>query len=79
MTQISVPTATVVPSATLISSSVPLSGEGTSAFTLSVITSTRLSYFFTWSPGFFSHFEIVPSVIDSPSCGMVTLAIANSQ
>src|SRR6184192_214715 len=76
ITAISVPTVTVVPSFTLISFSTPASGAGTSAFTLSVITSTSPSYFLTWSPGCLSHFEIVPSVIDSPSCGILTDAIS---
>src|SRR2546426_6238655 len=75
ITAISVPTVTVVPSLTLISFNTPASGAGTSAFTLSVMTSTRASYFLTWSPGCFSHFEMVPSVIDSPSCGILTDAI----
>src|SRR5438132_3970616 len=75
ITAISVPTVTVVPSFTLISFRTPASGAGTSAFTLSVITSTSPSYFLTWSPGCFSHFEMVPSVIDSPSCGILTEAI----
>src|SRR5436853_647927 len=78
ITAISVPTVTVVPSLTLISLSTPASGAGTSAFTLSVITSTRPSYFLTWSPGFLSHLEMVPSVIDSPSCGILTEAIAKA-
>jgi len=53
----------------------PDNGAGTSALTLSVMISTRPSYFFTWSPGCFSHFEMVPSVIDSPSCGILTEAM----
>src|SRR6202022_888566 len=72
ITAISVPTVTVAPSWTLISLSTPVSGAGTSALTLSVMISTRPSYFLTWSPGFLSHFEMVPSVIDSPSCGILT-------
>src|ERR671935_2386101 len=47
ITAISVPTVTVVPSLTLISLSTPASGAGTSALTLSVITSTSPSYFLT--------------------------------
>src|SRR5207244_8604757 len=75
ITAISVPTVTVAPSLTLISLSTPDNGAGTSALTLSVMISTRPSYFFTWSPGCCSHFEMVPSVIDSPSCGILTEAI----
>ena len=52
----------------------PSNGEGTSALTLSVTTSTSGSYLSTWSPGCFSHFPIVPSATLSPSWGIVTLA-----
>ena len=55
MVQINVPTATVSPSLTLISASTPSTGEGTSALTLSVMTSSSDSYFSTRSPGCFSH------------------------
>src|SRR5687768_7819910 len=65
-----VPTETVWPSWTLISDSVPSTSEGISVFTLSVCTSTSRSYFFTCSPGCFSHLPIVPSVTDSPSLGI---------
>src|SRR5713226_3461666 len=78
ITQISVPTVTVAPSSTLISLSTPATGAGTSALTLSVMTSTRLSYFFTGSPTFFSQRAMVPSVMDSPSWGMVTTVISTS-
>jgi hypothetical protein len=61
---------TVCPSSTLTSRSVPDTGDGISVFTLSVCTSTRRSYLFTVSPGFFSHLPIVPSVTDSPSFGI---------
>ena len=54
--------------------SVPAKGDGTSAFTLSVITSTIGSYFSTRSPGFLSQRPIVPSATLSPSCGIVTFA-----
>src|SRR5438094_3622789 len=66
----SVPIGTVCPSSTLISRSVPDTGDGISVFTLSVCTSTRRSYLFTFSPGFLSHLPIVPSVTDSPSFGI---------
>ena len=49
----------------------PSAGAGISAFTLSVMTSAMGWYFFTTSPGATSHRLIVPSVTDSPSCGMV--------
>jgi hypothetical protein len=68
----SVPTWTVSPSGTLISTSVPAIGEGTSVSTLSVEISNRGSSRSISSPSFFSHFVIVPSTTVSPSCGMVT-------
>src|SRR5215207_9453535 len=60
---ISVPTSTVVPSETRNFSILPATGEGSSAFTLSVSTS---------SPSAFSQRVMVPSVTLSPSCGIVT-------
>src|SRR4029077_13586916 len=63
---------TVLPASTLISESVPLAGEGISASTLSVEISNSGSSRWTLSPGFFSHFVIVPSKIDSPIWGMMT-------
>ena len=54
--------------------SVPSNGDGTSALTLSVMTSSSGSYLSTWSPGCFSHLPIVPSATLSPSWGIVTLA-----
>ncbi len=66
--------ATVCPSATLISSSVPATGEGISASTLSVEISKMGSSRLTGSPTFFNHLVIVPSAIDSPICGMMTSA-----
>src|SRR2546423_2478137 len=68
----SVPIGTVWPSWTLTSLSVPATGDGISVLTLSVWTSTRRSYLFTFSPGCFSHFPIVPSVTDSPSLGILS-------
>ncbi len=65
---------TVAPSSARIFVSVPANGDGTSAFTLSVMTSTIGSYFSTRSPGFLSHRPIVPSATLSPSCGIVTFA-----
>jgi hypothetical protein len=72
MLKISVPTGTVAPSATLSSLMTPLTGDGISAFTLSVITSASDSYFSTVSPGCLSHLPIVPSVTLSPNWGIVT-------
>jgi hypothetical protein len=46
-------------------------GAGISASTLSVEISKIGSSRFTSSPTFFSHFESVPSAIDSPICGMM--------
>ena len=65
---------TVVPSSARISRRVPSNGDGTSAFTLSVMTSSRGSYLATWSPGCLSHFPMVPSATLSPSWGIVTFA-----
>jgi hypothetical protein len=64
--------ATVAPSWTLISISVPATGEGISASTLSVEISKIGSSRLTASPTFFNHLVIVPSAIDSPICGMMT-------
>src|SRR5262245_30423788 len=52
-----------------MSESTPLSGALTSTETLSVSSSTRLSSFFTRSPGFLSQRATVASVTDSPSAG----------
>src|SRR5262249_162115 len=65
--------ATVWPSLTLISRSVPATGEGISASTLSVEISKIGSSRLTVSPTFFSHFVMVPSAIDSPLFGLITL------
>src|SRR5690606_2788717 len=69
------PTSTVSPSGTLISTSVPLTGDGTSESTLSVETSKRGSSSATVSPTCLNHFVIVPSVTVSPSWGIVMSAI----
>ena len=74
MTAISALFGTVAPSSTRISFRMPANGEGTSALTLSVMTSRSGSYFSTVSPGCFSHLPIVPSATLSPSWGIVTLA-----
>jgi hypothetical protein len=65
-------TATVCPSVTITSASTPATGEGISASTLSVEISKIGSSRFTSSPTFFSHFDRVPSAIDSPIWGMMT-------
>ncbi len=64
------PTSTVSSSSARISSRVPETGEGTSVSTLSVETSSSGSSSSTVSPTFFSHWVMVPSVMDSPSSGM---------
>src|SRR4029077_19144270 len=74
ITAISALFGTVAPSSTRISLRTPANGDGTSALTLSVMTSTSGSYFSTVSPGCFSHLPIVPSATLSPSWGIVTLA-----
>src|SRR5665213_528354 len=71
MIAIGVPVGTVVPSCTSSSLIVPVTGEGTSEFTLSVETSTNASYFSTASPGCLSQRSTVPSVTVSPNCGIV--------
>ena len=66
------PTVIVCPASARIFSRRPLAGAGTSASTLSVVTSTSASPSRTESPGCFSHFATVPSVTDSPISGRVT-------
>ena len=53
------PTFTVSPSLTAIFPNIPLVGEGTSTFTLSVSNSTIGSSAETWSPLDFNHFDTV--------------------
>src|SRR5215217_6755963 len=74
ITAISALFGTVAPSSTRISFRTPSYGDGTSALTLSVMTSSSGSYLATWSPGCFSHLPIVPSATLSPSWGIVTFA-----
>src|SRR6476469_3560677 len=69
MMAIGVPVGTVVPSCTSSSLIVPVTGAGTSEFTLSVETSTKASYLSTASPGCLSQRSTVPSVTVSPNCG----------
>src|ERR1700677_4720748 len=71
MTATTVLMVTVAPSGTLISERIPATGDGISASTLSVEISKMGSSRCTLSPTFFSHLVIVPSVIDSPICGIM--------
>ncbi len=63
---------TVEPSGNLISVSTPAVGDGISASTLSVEISNSGSSRSTVSPTCLSHLVMVPSVMDSPICGMGT-------
>ncbi len=74
-TAITAPTSTVSPSCTLISVSVPATGDGTSVSTLSVDTSKSGSSAATASPTALNHCVMVPSVTVSPSWGRVTSAM----
>src|ERR1700694_5049388 len=65
----------VFPASARILVSVPVAGAGTSASTLSVVTSTSASPSRTGSPGCFSHLATVPSVTDSPISGRVTCMV----
>ena len=67
--------ATVSPSLTRISTTVPAMGDGTSVSTLSVDTSNSGSSTRDRVADRLNHFVIVPSVTVSPSWGMVTSAI----
>ena len=70
-----VPTGTVSPSATRTAASVPSNGDGISTVTFSVSISTIGSSSATVAPGTTSQRRIVPSVTDSPSWGIVSVAI----
>src|SRR5438270_2950060 len=72
MRAMTAPTATVSPSPTNCSVSTPATGDGTSTLTLSVSRLAIGSSAATASPGFFSHWASVPSVIDSPRAGTST-------
>src|SRR4051794_16414080 len=67
-----VPVATTSSGAARISTTVPATGDGSSASTLSVETSTRPWSFSTWSPTFTSQSSTVPSETDSPISGTAT-------
>ena len=68
----SAPTSTVSSAWTLMVFRTPATGEGTSVSTLSVDTSNRGSSASTRSPSCLIHRVMVPSVIDSPSSGILT-------
>ena len=70
-----VPTGTVSSASTRIRVSVPLTGAGTSASTLSVETSRSVSFASTWSPTCLTHSSTVPSVTESPIWGMVICTV----
>src|SRR5712692_8328738 len=70
MSAISAPTGTVSSALTRIFVNRPATGEGSSAFILSVITSASDSSFSTQSPSFFSQLPTVPSATDSPNRGI---------
>ena len=68
----SAPTSTVSSAWTLMVFRTPATGEGTSVSTLSVDTSNRGSSASTRSPSCLIQRVMVPSVIDSPSSGILT-------
>ena len=69
------PTSTVSPSAKWIFTTVPEVGAGTSASTLSVEISTRVSSSAIVSPSCLCHSRMVPSETDSPIAGMATSTV----
>src|SRR5215208_6984294 len=69
------PTSTVSPSAKWIFTTVPDVGAGTSASTLSVEISTRVSSSSIVSPSCLCHSRMVPSETDSPIAGMATSTV----
>ena len=72
------PTETVSPSAAWILSTVPATGEGTSASTLSVEISTSVSSTATVSPSRLCHSRTVPSATESPMAGITTCTVLES-
>ena len=72
------PTSTVEPSFEFILFKMPVTGEGTSKFTLSVSNSTKGSSASTASPSFFNHLETVASVILSPRTGTKIFSLINN-
>ena len=80
MTATMLSTGTVSPASARTSARTPPAGDGTSASTLSVDTSNSGSSLSTRSPTRLFHRTMVPSAMDSPSCGMSTsIAIGWSQ
>jgi hypothetical protein len=69
------PTPTVSPSAAWILTTVPLTGAGTSASTLSVDISTSVSSSETSSPSCLCHSRMDPSETESPIGGMTTSTV----
>ncbi len=69
------PTPTVSPSAAWIFTTVPVTGDGTSASTLSVDISTRVSSSETSSPSRLCHSRMEPSETESPIGGMTTSTV----
>src|SRR3954452_24845727 len=69
------PTSTVSPSAKWIFTTVPEAGAGTSASTLFVEISTRVSSSAILSPSCLCHSRMVPSETDSPIAGMATSTV----
>src|SRR6267378_3399473 len=70
------PTVTTAPSFASCSTSTPVVGEGISVLALSVAISTSGSSRSTFWPGFAIHRTTVPSITDSPSCGITTVVIS---
>src|SRR5207244_3823316 len=73
------PTVTTAPSFASCSTSTPVVGDGISVFALSVAISTNGSSRSTFCPGFAIHRTTVPSITDSPSCGITTVVIGGGQ
>src|SRR4051795_11709349 len=67
-----VPTSTVVPTSTRISTTVPSPGDSTSVSILSVEIEQMISSASTCSPTSFFHSTTVPSETDTPICGITT-------
>src|SRR4051812_39503910 len=67
-----VPTSTVSPTSTRISSSTPAAGVSMSVSILSVEMAQMISSASTWSPTSFFHSTTVPSDTETPICGMTT-------
>src|SRR3954447_1390480 len=72
MRAMTVPTSTVVPTSTRISTTVPSPGDSTSVSILSVEIPQMISSRSTRSPTPFFHSTTVPSETDTPICGITT-------